>query len=202
MASTNAALDRVKAVPKKSVLKVNRVEVAPFFSMSLNDAYYQHLAGSAAVTFYPHDSFGIGLGGDYLYAHVRTSNVDLVRQGLTSVPAVFELPRLFVHADFTWVPVYGKASLFDSSILAFELYANAGLGVATAFNDRWLPAANVGVGQRVFVADWMALRLEVRNHTFLDTQEANGLEQSDLQNYVMFMAGVSFFIPPSFEYTY
>ena len=46
----------------------------------------------------------------------------------------------------------------------------------------------------------MALRFELRDHVFVDTQEVNGLTRSDIQNYMMFFVGVSFFVPPSFEY--
>jgi outer membrane beta-barrel protein len=197
-----ASTDRIKAVPRRPILKRNRAEVFGAASLSLNDAYYQHLAFSASAIFYPHDAFGIGVGADYLYAHSKTSNVDVVRQSLTSVPAVFELPRLFAHVDLYWIPVYGKVSLFESSILHFDFYGTAGAGVVTAFGKRRPPEVNVGVGQRFFLGDWLALRFEVRDHLFVDTQDVDGRTRSDIQSYVMFMAGVSFFIPPSFEYSY
>lgn len=197
-----ATLDRIKAVPKKPILKINRVELAPFVSLSLNDAYYQHLAMGGSLVYYPHDAFAIGVGVDYLYLHAKTQNIDYVREGLTSVPGVLELPKAFGHLDFYWVPIYGKASIFDSDIMHFELYATGGAGVATAFDGRFLPAVNAGVGERVIFGDWIAFRIELRNHTFLDTQEVNSLPRSDIQNYTMLMAGLSFFIPPSFEYTF
>jgi outer membrane beta-barrel protein len=197
-----ASTDRIKAVPRKPILKRNRAEVFGGASLSLNDAYYQHFAFAGSAIFYPHDAFGIGVGVDFLYAHPKTSNVDVVRQSLTSVPAVFELPKLFAHVDLYWIPIYGKVSLFESNIIHFDFYGTAGAGVATAFGKRRPPEVNVGVGQRFFLGDWLALRFEVRDHLFVDTQDVDGRTRSDVQSYVMFMAGVSFFIPPSFEYSY
>jgi outer membrane beta-barrel protein len=197
-----AAQDRIKAVPRKAVLKRGRLELAGFGSLSLNDPYWEHFAVSGAVVYYPHDSFGIGVGADYLYAHVRQDNLDVVRQSRTSVPAVFEKPRLFAHVDLYWIPIYGKISVANTVIVHFDFYATAGAGFSTAFGERQPPAVNVGVGQRYFLSDWFALRFEVRDHLFVDTLTVNNQDRSDVQSYVMFMAGASFFVPPSFEYSY
>ncbi len=200
--SETATSDRIKAVPRKPVLKNGRLELLGGASLSLNDAYYQHFAFNGAAIFYPHDAFGIGVGVDYIYANARSSNIDVVRQTQTSVPAVFEAPKLFAHVDLYWVPIYGKVSLFDSSIVHFEFYGVAGAGVVSALGSRRPPEANVGLGQRFFLGDWLALRFEVRDHMFVDTLDVNQETRSDIQNYVLFVAGVSFFIPPSFEYSY
>lgn len=196
-----ARLDKIKAVPRKAVLKKGRLELAPLASLSMNDAYYQHLAVGGTLVYFPHDSFGFGVGADYLYENLETSNVDDVRRGLISVPAVFEQPELFAHFDLYWVPIYGKVSLFDRNIFHFEFYATGGLGVAGGFDDTFNPAANMGLGQRMFFSDWLALRVEARNHIYLATQTVNDIERSDIQNILMFYVGVSFFIPPSFEYS-
>ncbi|MEM6531892.1 MAG: outer membrane beta-barrel domain-containing protein [Myxococcota bacterium] len=196
-------LDKIKAVPRKAVLKKGRLELAPFASLSMNDPYYQHLAAGGSVVYYPHDSFGFGIGIDYLYANVETGNVDAVRQGLTSVPAQFEQPQLFGHFDLYWVPIYGKVSLFDRNILHFEFYGTGGLGVASTLDDDGLqPAANFGIGQRMFLSDWLAFRIEGRNHVYVATQTVNRIERSDIQSIFMLYLGASFFIPPSFEYSF
>lgn len=198
-----ASLDRIKAVPRKAVLKKGRLELTPFASLSVNDPFYQHLAVGGSAVYYPHDSFGFGLGFDYLYANAETSNVNAVRQGLTSVPGQFEQPRLFGHFDLYWIPIYGKVSLFDTNILHFEFYATGGLGVASTLDDDGLqPAANFGLGQRMFLGDWFALRIEARDHFYVSSQTVNRIEQSELQSIIMLYLGASFFIPPSFEYSF
>lgn len=194
--------DRVKAVPRKALLKRHRVELAPMAGLSLNDPYYEHYTVSGSLIFYPHDAFGFGVGADYVYLHAPTSNIDTVRESLTSVIAAVDLPSLFAHVDLYWLPIYGKVSLFDTAIVNFDLYASAGGGMATAFGGHTRPEVTVAVGQHYVLEQWLALRFEVRDHLFLDTQQANGIMRSSIQSYVMFQAGVSFFIPPTFEYTF
>ena len=196
-----ASLDRIKAVPRKTLLKRHRFELAPFGTMSLNDSYYQHLAVGGEVIFYPHDAFGLGVGVDYMMTHLKLSNVETIRQNYYSVPAVFELPNMFAHVDAYFVPIYGKLSLFSSDIIHFDTYVVGGLGAAmTSAHTR--PAANLGIGQRLMFGEWFAVRVELRDHMFVDTQEVDGLTRSAMQNYVMLMAGVSVFLPMSFDYSF
>lgn len=196
-----SSLDRVKAVPRKPMLKRMRLEISPYASVSLNDAFFYHLAAGGSVVFYPNDSFGIGVGADYLWLHAKTPNEAVVRETQQSVFAEFEQPRLFAHLDFYWVPLYGKVSLFDDNIIHFDTFLVAGGGVASALGGEFPPAVNVGVGQRYVLNDWLALRLEARDHLFVASQQVNDLPRSDIQNFLMFQLGVSIFVPPSFEYT-
>jgi outer membrane beta-barrel protein len=200
-AAAPSSLDRVKAVPRKTLLKRHRFELSPFGQLSLNDAYYQHFAVGGTAIFYLHDSFGIGVGGEYLFTHLETQNIDAVKQTLISVPAIYELPSMFLHVDAYLVPLYGKLSLFSSDIIHFDTYLVGGVGAAFAGGNR-RPAVNLGLGQRFVFGEWLALRVELRDHMFVDTQEVNGLVRSGTQHYVLLMVGASVFLPLSFEYSF
>lgn len=200
-AGAPSALDRVKAVPRKTLLKRHRFELSPLGQLSLNDAYYQHFAVGGTAIFYLHDSFGVGLGGEWLFSHLETDNIQAVRQNLISVPSRFELPSMFLHLDAYLVPLYGKLSLFSSDIIHFDTYVVGGVGAAVVGSNK-RPAVNLGLGQRFVFGEWLALRVELRDHMFVDTQEVNGLVRSGTQHYVLLMVGASVFLPLSFEYTF
>ena len=199
--SKDLVTDRIKAVPRKHTLKRRRLELSPAASISLNDAFYQHYAVNGALIFYPHDAFGFGLGVDWFYGHDSTKELEVVRKSRISVPAEYLHARTFAHFDFYWTPIYGKFSLFDSGITYFEIYGTAGLGLVKTPATEIPWAANVGLGQRFLLSDWLALRFEVRDHLYIDKQIVNDQARSDIQSYVMFMAGISIFIPPSFDYS-
>lgn len=198
---TYASTDKIKAVPRKPLLKGRRVELSPMLSLSMNDALYEHFAVSVQAIVYPHDSFGIGLGVDYLFANVATHHIKDVRIGMASVPADEAMPRLFGHVDGYWVPLNGKFGVFDKAIVYFDTYLSMGVGVASALQGRSVPAANVAIGQRYQVTDWLTVRVEVRDHIFVDRLTVHDQQRSDIQNYVMLNLGVSFFLPPTFEYS-
>lgn len=192
-----AELDRIKAVPRKQLYKGHRFELSPLANVSINDPYLWHLGVGGSAIFYPHDSFGLGLSATYLYAHPRSANVAAVREGLTSVLAPFDPPSLLAHLDFYWVPLYGKVSIYRQGISNFDMYLAAGGGFATAFDGRRPAEVSVAVGQHYAIDAFFALRVEVRQHLFVDTQTANGLLRSAVQNYVLFNVGLSLFVPAS-----
>lgn len=193
-------VDRIKAVPRKELLKTHRLEIAPFAGVSLNDAFYEHLTAGAAVVFYPHDAWGIGLGGEYFYVHPGTNAQQEIRQVYTSVPAVFDLPRLLAHLDLYWLPLYGKVSVFDKYILTFDGYVSAGFGLETAFGTTQHLSANFGVGKHMAINHWAAIRVDLRDHIYVDEAQVQGVARSNVQNYVLLSLGLSFFVPPSAGY--
>ena len=196
-------LDRIKAVPRKRILKRHRIELGAMAATSVNDPYFQHFALGGSFAFYPHDAFGFGVGFDYFYARAALSTIDVVRYKETSVMASFEHPTMFAHVDLHWIPINGKVSLFDTYIAHFDLYTTLGAGVASAGDGGdYLPALNVGIGQRFALFDWLTARVEVRDYMYLDTQTVNLQENSDVQNFVLLNIGASFFFPLSFDYTY
>ena len=85
--------DRVHAVPKKRMLKKLRVELSGHLAGSLNDAYYHHLSTGGELTFYPLESFGIGVSGEYFLKQVDRSAVEWVRRGFLSASADYATPH-------------------------------------------------------------------------------------------------------------
>lgn len=194
--------DRVKAVPKKQLLRRHRLELTPHAGLSVNDGFYEHFSLGGSAVFYPHDTFGIGLGANYLYSHVQVPTIDEMREAFIAARAPMSLPKLFAHLDVYWTPLYGKVSLPRGGIAQFDTYVSAGAGVMSVFERRNPPIVNVAIGQHYVINSWLALRLEVRDYIYLDRQRANNIPRSSVQNYVMLNAGLSFFVPPTFEYTH
>jgi outer membrane beta-barrel protein len=187
--------DRIKSVQRKVFLKKSRVEIFPQFSLDLNDPFFQHFIVGAAVGFHLADSMSVEVRGGATIAKMKQSAIRFVR---TETDSLLENPPEFkYHADidFLWAPFYGKISLFSEAILHFDTYLTAGPGIFGT--DAGLnPAANIGIGQRYFITDWLTARVEVRNYLFLDNRN----DTSDLQNLLVLGFSVSGFFPMSFEY--
>ncbi|MBK8014216.1 MAG: outer membrane beta-barrel domain-containing protein [Deltaproteobacteria bacterium] len=189
--------DRIKAVQRKVFMKKGRVEIFPQFALDLNDPFYQHLIVGGSVAYHIADSFGIEARGGFAFASIKQGALRFVRQETDSL--IKNPPEFKYHADIDalWAPIYGKISLFGDSILHFDTYITAGPGVFGT--DAGLnPAANVGIGQRYFITEWLTARFEIRDYMFLDSRNTS----SDLQNLLVFGFSVSGFFPTAFEYEY
>lgn len=189
--------DRIKSVQRKVFLKKGRVEVFPQFALDLNDPFFEHFIVGAAVGFHLVDSMSVEVRGGATIGKIKQSAIRFVR---TETDSLLKNPPEFkYHADldFLWAPFYGKISLFSEAILHFDTYLTAGPGIFGT--DAGLnPAANIGIGQRYFITDWLVARVEVRNYLFLDNR--NG--ESDLQNLLVLGFALSGFFPMNFEYEF
>jgi len=196
--------DRVKAVQRKGVLKRGRLELAPVFATSVNDAFYQKVGGGLRLAYSLQDSFAIAVRGSY-YTPFRTDNV---RTGKVAFQSQLLTSQLIGQAmvDGVWSPVYGKASFLADAIVHFDLFLAAGFGAV--WSDTSLAprnegphlAAEVGGGVRFYPYEWMAFELGLMA-TFYPDQPVVSVPAT-VQTVFVANVGVSFFFPTSFEYVY
>jgi outer membrane beta-barrel protein len=132
------------------------------------DAFYKGYYAGLSYTYHFSDHFAWQVGrGGYSY-NVKTS---LRRQlerdfGVAPTNTAFEDEvEWMVGSDIMWSPFYGKTSVLNAKVLHFEAFL---LGGATVFklnrDGGFRPAANVGLGLRVFRNDTISFRLDVTNN--------------------------------------
>ena len=235
-------VDRVKSVQNKVFLKKGRFELEPSFGFGLNSAFNQEYAPILTMDYHIVEQFAVRLDGAY-YINASTSNASFMAKDALAVPdngkQVF---NLFASAE--WAPLYGKFSLFGA-IIHFDFYITGGIGTTdvryTGYNwdnlknvareanmNGFKFAGVVGAGERFFITDWLAIRLEIRDEIYSMTlqpknytvnyQVAEGATDqtgntcttaggcawkqigayTQIQNHVMFTIGLSFFFPTSF----
>jgi outer membrane beta-barrel protein len=190
--------DRVKSVQRKLYLKRGRFEIAPAFSVNINDAYYTKMGGQLRAAFYPADTLAIAARFSLIQT-LPTDDVRTAKRNLSS-RIFFSVPIWDAMADLEWSPLYGKVAIFNS-ILHFDGYFIGGGGVVftetSAANDASRsgvkPAFDLGIGLRFITKDWLAVNVSLVNTAYVDTP--TGTTQSALQNMMMINVGVSIFFP-------
>jgi outer membrane beta-barrel protein len=206
--------DRVKAVQRKGFLKRHRFEIAPLFSSSVNDAFYQKVGGGLRVGFNFGDTFGLAVRGavfqndDLKLAPLRTANVREGKVAFQSQLLVSQVKDL-VMVDGIWSPIYGKVAVLDRKIVHFDLFLTAGFGVVRSSTSEGTTdreglgphvAADIGAGLRFYPKEWLALEAGLMATLYPDQPVET--VPGTLQKLVTANLGVSFFLPPSFEYYY
>jgi len=197
--------DRVKSVQRKLYLKRKRLEIAPYFMVSINDPYYTKLGGAIRAAFYPADSLAISVRGSYMM--VLPSDDVKVAKSVFQSRIFFSEPTWSVMGNFEWSPFYGKVSFFNS-ILHLDAYVLGGMGIVytrqtsvptTDNPDRTVkPAADLGLGIRFVAKDFLAINVALINTTYLDVPVLTS--KGGTQNMMAFYVGFSLFLP--FKSTY
>jgi outer membrane beta-barrel protein len=213
----------IVVVIRKPFLKVRRWEMQPMLSTTMNDNMIRHYGAGAQINYYITDVLAVGLEGQY-FSHQFREPFDLVARQARRLPTINKY-NFGAAFNFHYVPVYGKFALFDSRIVTWETYFTAGVGVTQSeviprdprfgsFSNL-LITPNVGASMRFFLFKWLTITAGVRDYLFVDRFEPVGRSEqmftdpqvakdnadSSFINNVMFQLSVSFWLPPTFEYT-
>jgi outer membrane beta-barrel protein len=196
--------DKVKAVQRKGFLKRGRVELAPIFAATVNDAFFQKFGYGLRLAYNLHDSLAVAVRGTR-YENLRTDNVREGKMAFQSQLLESEIEQQAM-LGFLWSPVYGKASFLANSIVHFDLFLQAGFGLVwSATSGPPLDqgphgAGEFGGGVRFYPKDWLAFELGLLA-TFYSDQPAPNFPATQQRVFVA-NVGVSVFWPPSFDYVY
>lgn len=218
--------EEIYAVQQIYALRINRVELTPSVSFTLNDPFVSHT--------------GIGLGLNYWWTNVLALGVNFIwYEGLesesdlnffvrrsTRLAVPVNSYQLGAHLAFTYVPIYGKFAMFNEFIFQYDVYVVGGVGLMRTrpipvidpevrrFDYGERVAFNLGIGLRVFVTRWLAIFAELRDYMYLEQLEnlevGLGEARSDqatwvqsspaFVNNVTAHLGLSIFVPFEFEY--
>ena len=122
------------------------------------DAFYKGLLAQVAYTYHFSDSFAWQIGrGAY------SKNIDT---GLRT-----QLEWL-VGSDVMWSPFYGKSSFLNRSVSHFEIYVLGG-GSIIKLTSAFRPAANVGLGARLYTGQHLSFRLDITDNVVIVSHPFN-----------------------------
>ena len=213
----------IVVVIRKPFLKVRRWEMQPMLATTMNDNMIRHYGAGAQINYYLTDVLAVGIEGQYFTKQFREP-FDLVARQARRLPTINKY-NFNAGFNFHYVPVYGKFAVLDKHIVTWETYFTAGLGVTQSeviprdprfegFSNI-LITPNVGASMRFFLFKWLTVNVGIRDYLFIDkyepvgrsdtmndtAEEAKENADSAFINNVMFQLSVSFWLPPTFEYT-
>lgn len=175
--------EEIYAVQQVYALRLRRVELTPFFGITLNDPYVSHPSVGVALNYWFTNVLAVGANFSWYEGFENESDLNFhVRRSLRVAVPINEY-QLNAHLNFTYVPFYGKFSAFNRGIFQWDSYLVGGIGMMRtrpisiidpevrnfAWGNRL--AFNVGLGIRVFVTRWLAIFGEVRDYMYLEKQE-------------------------------
>ncbi len=214
----------VYAVQQIYALRRHRVEVNPYWSQTLNDQFVGHPAPGLAINYWISNVLAVGVNGHYYEPFTSDSEFNFTNRRATRLAVPLTEYQWNANLNFTYVPIYGKFAGFSDFIFHFDMYVVGGVGALftrpipvidpdnRAFDYKAKVAFNAGLGLRIFFNRWLAVNLEVRDYIYSEQLESLTIardpqdksqwysDSNQLTNNVQAQFGLSFFIPPSWEY--
>jgi len=213
--------DRIPPVIRRVFLLKERWELVPSVAFSFRDPFFTKYVFQLSLTYNFTDTLGVMLRGGYAVNTVSGSaqicTVDVSNGGTRGCrsPTFDELNGKgtgqinFLGAlDVQWTPIYGKFNLFAEWVLHFDLYGILGpalvsyagppsTGVVGSTNYLTV-GAEVGIGMRFFLNQWMTLRLELRDDIYGEKAPPPNTGTA-IQNQLFIDVGIGFFFPTTFH---
>lgn len=217
--STRATATDIVVVQRRPFLKSGRLELQPLTGVSVNDTLIRHWAFGGDLNYFLSEVFAVGLQGMY-FLKERTEREGLVGLQYNRI-ATLNKYIWTAALNFTYLPAYGKFTVFNRHLMHWEGFVSGGVGMTQTeiiprkggdetFSTNAI-TANVGVGGRLYVLDWLTLNVALRDFVFNDKfeptnrgnepidQVKNNAEDQFVHNLMLYV-GVGFYLPPSFDY--
>jgi outer membrane beta-barrel protein len=222
------AVEEIYAVQRMYVLRNGRFELAPSLAQTFNDPYVSHPALAVGLNYWVTNVLAIGANFLWYQGIESESELNFSIRRSTRLAVPITEYQLGAHLNFSYVPIYGKFTMFNSAIFQWDSYIVGGVGMVRtrpvavvdpavrSFDFDWRVSFNAGIGVRVFLTRYLTVFGELRDYIFLEKLEALevalGNARSDentwidsnatLENNVMVHLGLTLFFPFTFEYRY
>jgi outer membrane beta-barrel protein len=172
--------------------KALRHELSAFGGWYAADLSDGRATFGGAYTF--HFTEDLGLEASYLRTHRSFGFLDAVndrQQGLTQITQNEDATVQLFMGHLIWSLAYGKIRWFGGPIGRFDFYLALGAGAADEDGASSV-AASGGFGMKFHLAQWMLVRLDVRDHVH-SLRAPLGVDE--VVNDITTLAGLSLMLP-------
>ena len=179
-------VEEIYAVQRLHVLRVNRLELAPSASFTINDPFLSHPAIAVSLNYWWTNVLALGVSFQWFQwgpPQQRESDLNFFTRRSTRLGVPVNEWQLGAYLNFTYVPFYGKFAVFNKFIFQWDAYIVGGVGLMRTrpipvidpeirdFNFQNRVAFNLGLGIRVFVTKFLGIFLEFRDYAYLEKFE-------------------------------
>ncbi|HVJ17141.1 MAG TPA: outer membrane beta-barrel domain-containing protein [Polyangiaceae bacterium] len=146
-----------------------------------------------AYTF--HFTEDLGLEASYTRTRQKFALLEAIderQQGLVDIVESESNPIQFFLGHLVWSLAYGKVRWMGGGISRYDFYLSLGAGATVEPGDLGLTGSG-GFGMKFYFNEWLALRLDVRDHVRAQQRVQLGVEK--IVNDISAMGGLSVFLP-------
>lgn len=175
--------EEIYALQRIYALRHRRFELNPHANFSVNDPFVQHTGFGLTANYWISNVLSVGVTGIFFQGLNASSDINYQVGRSTQLVVPINEYQLAASLNFSYVPLYGKFSMFSRFIFHWDMYLTAGVGI---MRTRPIPAVdpevrtfdwgtrilfNAGLGVRVFVTRSVGITAELRNYIYPELLE-------------------------------
>ncbi len=194
--------DKIVVLQRKPFMRRNRVELAPMFYGGINDSLLFQVGVGGQINYHILEWLYVGVYGGWQDWRMTDRDVNGLSDTYSDVvDATDAVPATsivdgYIGGIVGFVPIYGKFSLFGTSIIHWDLSLGIGGGtVITRAND-FVGAGLISVDHRWYILKWLSINIGVKGWIYYEDIQAYKGVFTHWQAGI----GVGFWLPPSWTY--
>lgn len=197
--------DKIVVIQRKPFMRRHRAEIAPYFFGSINDSMLLEYGVGLNVNFHALEWLYIGLTGnwqDWRFASRDANGLsDFYYDSIDATDAIPSLSIVNGYAGLVvgFVPLNGKFSIFNTSVVHWDLSIGIGGAAVSTRGSGDLPITGGGlitIEHRMFLLKWLSLNVGVRGLIYYDDIGS----KSGIFTHWQAGIGVGFWVPPTWTY--
>lgn len=190
-----APFEDVAVIQRRFLPRTGRFEFSPNAMVSLNNPFFNNLGLGFRAAYFIREKHGIELKY-FLLSNSATQVTKDLRDQRNVRTESLTVPKSYYGAAYKWSPIYGKMTLFNRTIVPFDLYFTIGGGMTQTLEDRSEGTVHFGTGQAFALTKSIALRWDL-TWNFYEAAARDELNRAIVNNNddLFLSVGLSFFIP-------
>lgn len=164
----------VPALKRRKHKKSWRHEFSIYSGVVPNERLFSLYPIGARYNLYFHENYGVEVSGAYLIrVDSELKNFLDGNFGPAVIGDIPPTPQWNMTIDFVWTPIHGKFEAFTEKLTHFDVNIVAGLSILGTDGQELgksvsyvEPGANIGLGMRITLLEFMAVRLDYRQHFY------------------------------------
>lgn len=181
----------VSIIQRRYMPKTGRFQLFGGLTTVTNDPFFLTFGGVAKAGYFITEKWGVELNYFALSTSTRSVTEDLKSNHNVGTENLV-YPKSYMGIDLMYVPIYGKMSWFNETIIPFDLYFSAGYGTTNTQSGDNPGTLHLGTGQIFSISKSYAFRWDFSWNMFT----ARGIDGSDSTfNNLFLTVGMSWFFP-------
>ena len=195
--------DKIVVIQRKPFIRRNRVELAPMFYGGVNDSLLFQVGVGGQINYHILEWLYVGVYGgwqDWRFTDRKNNGLsdayEDVVDATNAVPTT-SIVDGYVGAIVGFVPVYGKFSIFNTSVVHWDLSLGIGGGTVYTRANGFVGGGILSVDHRWYFLKWLSLNVGVKGWIYY---EDIGTREGIFTHWQVGI-GVGFWLPASWTYS-
>lgn len=194
--------DKIVVIQRKPFMRRNRVELAPMFYGGINDSLLFQVGVGGHINYHILEWLYVGVYGgwqDWRFADRKQNSLsdayDDVIDATDAIPTT-SIVDGYVGGVVGFVPIYGKFSIFNTSVVHWDFSLGIGGGTVYTRANGFVGGGLITVDHRWYLLKWLSLNIGLKGWIYY---EDIGSREGIFTHWQAGI-GIGFWLPASWTY--